>query len=218
MASEELRVDESGSLTDMRVLFFNGPPGSGKDTAAITTEWILAQRGVNVELLKFAGPIKRAVQAMFALTAREAHELFETTDGKAQTTPLFRNSTPRSVLISFSEAWAKPRFGSDIFGEIAFRHMLNIARRRGPHERCHFIFSDSGFQAEYDYIYERVGACSCFVVHLKRDGCAYAGDSRGYIDARSSQSVTVDNSGDKRSLYHTLNSLIASMPFFHKSV
>lgn len=186
MAREEPRLIGVGSL--MKLILFNGPPSSGKDVASrITQSAINHYSELDCRLHKFAAPIKRAVAAFLDLADNDKRSLMETELKDARYEWLF-DKTMRELLISFSEDWVKPHLGDDAFGALAYRHILSQQNKTDV-----IVFSDSGFQSEFDYLYERHLASDIYVIRLYRDGCSYANDSRDYIDHRQAQHYTIIN-------------------------
>ena len=120
------------------VIFLNGPARAGKDTVGDALGFYLGKDTVNME--KFAKPIKDGVQAAFNLTDEQRHELFET-DAKDAPAEVFLGKTPRSVLISFSEDWLKPLYGSQVFGEM-------MSNRLDECDKEVTIITDCGFESE----------------------------------------------------------------------
>lgn len=198
MAQEESRI--VSQLERASVVFVNGPPRSGKDTfAAYLKSWFMANKTAqHYEMppidMKFAEPIKSSVATTFNLSAQQRQLDFET-DRKDQPSPRFYGRTPREVLISFSEHWLKPQFGNNIFGRLAL-HRMQAKATSFPESV--FIFSDSGFQSEFDIIYDAFVACAnsaIYGVHMYRTGCTFENDSRSYIDFRGATRFTIQNDG-----------------------
>lgn len=160
----------------MKIVLFNGAPRSGKD--AVAKELFLTLHfgyGFNVWRYKFASAIKNPIKAMFNLTEEEFEKYFESPE-KDKPQERFFGKTPRAVLISFSEEWAKPLFGKRIFGQIAGQ---TISQKNNDV----IVISDCGFQEELDGLFEYIGPKNCIIYRLERKGASYAalGDSRKYI-------------------------------------
>ena len=87
-----------------------------------------------------------------------------------------RGLSQREFLIKISEEWFKPVFGKDFYakeaGEAAASELLwdNSV-----------VFSDVGFQEEFDTIKSIVGKENILLVRLYREGINWNGDSRGYL-------------------------------------
>lgn len=168
-----------------KIICFNGPPYCGKDTA-VKALWMAHETSTP---LKFAGPLKAAVAAAFSLTAREQTFFFET-PAKDVAVDRFFGKTPREVLISFSEEWAKPLFGEDVFGRWAAQRIEGELRRFDT-----ILVSDCGFQSEFDVMVETFGVSSVLLAEIQRPGCSFTNDSRGAIDPRGAFHVVLHNVG-----------------------
>lgn len=187
-----------------RIILFNGPPFCGKDTAANITVDLLQQYGIITHPIKFAAPIKRGLAAFLNLSFAEYTRYFETPEKDVEHS-IFGNETPRMALIDFSEEWAKKFFNKDVFGWLAVRKMESFVGADA------FVFSDSGFQSEFDYIYERYVSSTEFIIfQMYRKGCSFDGDSRDYIDTRDANTIMLTNNG---SIDDLRNSLTAALRF-----
>ena len=173
----------------MKIILFNGPPGSGKDAAAAFTQRCLERDNlqVGVRKQKFAEPIKEAITEFFGMNG-EQQRVFMETDMKNQPMDMLFGRSMREILISFSENWAKKEFGDDVFGKLAYDQLSAYADAYD-----YTIFSDSGFQSEFDYIYYRMNWFDIYVIKLTRPGCNYNSDSRGYIDPRNAHTAEIYN-------------------------
>lgn len=150
------------------IILLNGPPRSGKDTAAAAI--VEAMQAFHY---KMSHPLKVAVPAFFGLEDQK-FALERQKDEKLQ--ELFGVSF-RQAQINLSEDWAKPTFGKDVFGHIAVRHLRNHS---GPGRVC--VVSDSGFAEEVVPIVDAFSPRNLLIIQLRRDGCTFEGDSRSYIE------------------------------------
>ncbi len=197
---------------DKKAILINGPPHSGKDTAAIMIHNMIAGRHAVGALipfrphhLKFADPLKAAAHALYSVPYSCEH--FEKEHGnewKDRPAIEFMGERPRDVYIALSETFAKQRpAGKAFFGRIAAR------RIRFEKSDNVFIFSDSGFGDEAKEVIREVGLANTLVVQLSRPGTSFAGDSRGYVGEILTASfpglcvADVPNIGDKM-LFRTL--------------
>jgi hypothetical protein len=109
----------------MFVVLFNGPPRSGKDTAANIAKETLDDVAFNKEApvltgytgaahFKFATPLKDAVHRFFSMPS-DVYNHSEYDGVKDDKTPLLFYKSLRECYISLSEEWAKPVFGKDVF-------------------------------------------------------------------------------------------------------
>ena len=162
-------------LLGLPIVFLNGPPGAGKDTAA---DAIVAKvRGAVA--MKFAEPLKRTTHEIYGLEGYP-HGAFER--GKEEPNPLFFGKSPRDAYIEVSERMVKPVKGADFYGRVfvnrASRLVVSSARRIEL-----IAIADSGFVEEAIPVVAATGAENCLVVRIhasKRDK-SFAGDSRGYL-------------------------------------
>lgn len=162
-----------------RMIFLNGPPGCGKDTAArviieqINNDAMLRQ--LNPIEVKFSWPLKSALQHFFSLTDAEV-KLFEQDKEKPRQALLGKSW--RQAQISLSEGWAKPWYDDpEIFGKLFWERM----RRQGTSSLL-WICSDSGFKDEATAVINNIGTKNCLLLRIHRAGCDFANDSRGYIE------------------------------------
>lgn len=174
------------------VIFLNGPPRCGKDSAGD----ILMQVLPNSRLCKFARSLKVGTHALF-LAMRDkmtdctpmecfSDAAFESVKDKSQ--PEFYGLTPREAYIAVSELLLKPALGKAIFGQILANQILADRAEN-------FIVTDSGFKSEALSIIAKVGAANCTLVRLHRRGCSFDGDSRGYIMLDNVCTVDIENNG-----------------------
>lgn len=184
-------------MKNSKVILLNGPPGSGKDTAANhLSHWLPGGPLTYPCLRKFATHVKEGTHALLGLFDGGGRPLrfdyFE--NEKDERLDLFYGMTPRQAYIWFSEEVMKPKFGTRVFGEIEARKIED--------DRV-YIFSDSGFVDEALEVVNVVGPENVLLVNLHRHGHTYAGDSRSYLTAEqiglSSQNHrSVFNDGGQR--------------------
>lgn len=163
-----------------KFIILNGPPKSGKDTIGQQLHFQLRPNYLVVKR-KLAEPIKRAVAAFLGLTAAEADHYFENPVVKDAPSKRFFETTPRQVLISFSEDWVKPNYGKCAFGEIMLERMKD-------HNGV-VVITDCGFMEEISVF----DPTETVVVRLHRDGCSFQNDSRSYIYPEGFLSFDIDN-------------------------
>jgi hypothetical protein len=170
-------------LTDNRVILFNGPRHSGKDTAAL-----YCQKALGASHFKQSKPLKAALKAFYSLTDAEVEHLESI---KTQPSDLLFGKSYVEAQISLSEDWAK-RFHADeaIFGKLAARRLRNR-----PFLSRLVVCSDSGFAPEALPIIDQFCADNVLLVRVHREGKTYAGDSRGYISLPGIVSVDIENNG-----------------------
>lgn len=166
----------------MQVVFFNGPPRSGKDLAG---KMLAEMLGEGVVQLKFAEPLKLATHAALAMLQGlpniPAPAAFEAT--KDEPMVEFLGVTPRQAYIGMSENFCKPLFGPGVFGELLARKVNAL-----PEDTRYVIVTDCGFQEELDVFLELVDA-EVTVAQIHRDGYDFAEDSRGYVQIPGSTEI-----------------------------
>lgn len=173
-------------ISKKRAILFNGPPGSGKDTAAVSLRNALMNKQHDKRpdiiyrpvLAKFADPLKMAAHVLFGIP--QSTQWFEEKfghDWKDEPCVEFYGHTPRSVYINLSENFCKEQYGEDFFGKIAARN-IQLSKIDNT-----FIFSDSGFVREAIPIVKLLGVNNVLVLEMERPGHTFANDSRAYIGA-----------------------------------
>ena len=183
------------------VVFLNGPPGCGKDLVASHLTQYLA-----FEKMKFAAPIKRMAAAMLGISDGSLERLKETQfailsketklDNGMFGTEKFEygeKDTLRQLLIRISEEFLKPTYGNTIFGRIAVKELLRSSYPL-------IVFTDSGFVEETDTVIRSVGQRNTILIRLRREGCDFRSDSRGYIPNIAGANRDIENN---RPIAHT---------------
>jgi hypothetical protein len=167
------------------VIFINGPPYSGKDTAAE----FLAPQFKRSNVMRFAGPLKHSVHIDFGLPKNLPDDYF---DGcKDSPNPAFFGMSPREAYIQKSERRQKPFLGPSIYGQTAVRAMW---RRFVSGKRIFFI-PDSGFAAEAHPVLYHINNKNALLlrVHADKRGKTFANDSRSYIDLPGIDTYDISN-------------------------
>lgn len=154
----------------IKVVFLNGPPGCGKDTAALALD-----RSLAASRFKFAQPMRDALAAFLHLDTQLYNEIMEDQPRKNNPSADFFGVVPREAQIKFSEEYAKPLFGRSIFGRLAVLDILNSRPALA-------VISDSGFEEEAWSVINEFGAENCLLLRIRRSGCTFKGDSRSYLE------------------------------------
>lgn len=155
-----------------KIILFNGPPRSGKDTAT----FIACASVHNAVHYRFASPLKRAVHELFGLKD-VPEEMFN--KRKSDHQDLMHGMTPREAYIWMSEEVARPKFGQDFFARSAVTAITKICQEKGSDV---VIISDCGFQIEVDHLVDSFGEDNLSVVRLMRNDRTFENDSRGYVE------------------------------------
>jgi len=163
------------------VVAFNGPPGSGKDTAAAMAYRWLTGEGYNCYDYKMSKPLKVAINGFCRVeNPEQPHE-----ELKKKLTPWSGPAnavTFRQAYIDFSESYAKPLWGHDVFTRWAiaeFEDFLRANQQIVP--ATVFIISDAGFKDEQDSLIDWVTPNNYAIARMVRPGHTFANDSRSYI-------------------------------------
>lgn len=184
-----------------KFLFLNGPPGSGKSTLAT----LICDSHPQCWRESFAEPIRQMMYAVFWPGDGPIHFQLDLRDGevKKQKMPVDRGDedtlTIRQAMISFSEDWMKPKFGSSVFGKLCY---LRCKEQEDFYSS--FVIDDSGFQAEAQAILHEVGAADCHLIRLHRECCSFDGDSRSYLSLPGVQTLDLSNNGAPDEMMSTL--------------
>lgn len=156
----------------MRIVLFNGPPRSGKDTSA---KFLELEYGAKI--YGFANAVKE--MAHLAYTGQPLpHDHFE--EHKETPLDIFLGKTPRQVYIAFSEQLMKPLHGKDVFAKIFWDRVSQFV---GEGQNIELLaVPDAGFADEVNTLTTTPGVESVTLVRLHREGCDFEGDSRSYIE------------------------------------
>ncbi len=165
------------------IIFLNGPPRAGKDTAAR----FIIKHGKNFKETKMSQPLKATVGPLFGLS----HEIMKALeDCKDEPTRVLFGKTYREVQIAISENLLKPLYGDDVFGKL----FLNRSRATSY---SNIVISDSGFNSEITPIIEAYKAVNCALIHIDRPNCNFDNDSREWIrPSQFSNVFKIDNKYD----------------------
>jgi len=181
-----------------RVVLFNGPPKSGKNTACD-----ILHHKYDAEHYSFAEPLKILTHQFFGLTSIGS-DRFE--QQKSTPLPEFKNMTPRMAYIYMSEQIVKPFFGKNVWAE---RLVASIQHDIAKNYCNGFaVVSDLGFPYELDPIVETFGGENVFIVRLYRTGCDFASDSRQYVnrpDLTRTKCVDIHNNADVLTFHNEIN-------------
>lgn len=183
-----------------KLILFNGPRHSGKDTAAIH-----CANEFKAHHFKLSGPIKAAIKAMFDIS----DDCVAMLEGvKTTAVPLLFDKSYVDCQISFSEDWVKPLFGQYAFGYLAARHVLNNMLKNPDQEL--YVCSDSGFAREAEPLIDVFKPENVLLVKIFREGKTFAGDSRSYIDLDGITTISITNDKDQSSYEQKIEELVIS--------
>ncbi len=169
-----------------KIILFNGPAGSGKDTAANLFKELY---GDNTFAYKMALPLKEACHKLLGLEGSledleplKAEKIkfivrkeFDYYPSPTSVVNDCGEMTLRQFYIHVSENFMKPMFGQYIFGDLAVENIKNSTKPI-------VTVSDSGFAPEALPILKAFPKEDVFLVRIFREGKTFSGDSRGYIE------------------------------------
>ncbi len=179
-----------------KIILVNGPPSSGKDTAANYLYGIIPRS----RLFKLAAPLRRIVAATFDLTSAEI-VMFEQEPQKSTPHVRFYGKSYRQALIDASERYLKQVYSQQIMGDLAAHE---IARSTALVHIC----SDSGFDYEAAPLVKLVGADNVLLLRMHRDGCTFDGDSRSLIHLPGVRTLDITNNTSHEQLYKLLGFVV----------
>lgn len=160
----------------MNFILFNGPPRSGKDTAAkIAWDYIAAKPDYMAIWEKFSFPNKRMFAGMMDTKCDNWGVVPHWEDLKGEIDATLGVSY-RQWQIDVSEKFMKPLYGNDIFGRLLLGRCKECEEDL-PGFTPIFIVSDCGFQIEVDTLKGH----NVLLYTLQRHGTSFDGDSREYV-------------------------------------
>lgn len=161
-----------------RIIAFNGPPRSGKDTIANVLATRLENTYTSVIVRsQLSLPMRLAVCAMLGIEYSEF--TYERIKDQVQE---ITGETFRQTMIRLSEEHVKPAYGNDIWVKSAMaRAMVEL-----PHI---VVISDLGFPEEINYLESTYA--EVLVVQIDRDGSTWDNDSR--VPCTGRHSMELDN-------------------------
>ncbi len=167
-----------------KIILLNGPPSSGKDTAAkhirqLAANWQLPKSvSVKVLLDRMSMPIKRVFAGTMGLPITEDGIVEPWESKKEEIIPEFGVSY-RQWQIDFSESFMK-KYKEHIFGYL----LVNRIKRRFEKNIANLIVvPDCGFQTEITTVYCEFPQQDILLIRCHRPSFTFAGDSRSYVRA-----------------------------------
>lgn len=175
----------------MKIIFLNGPPRSGKDTAALAIEEALSSWGFLTIHEKFSWPNKAAFAAVWQRKLDCDFNVDYYEERKGEIVPEIGVSF-RQFQIDFSEKFMKPLYGKDVFAHLLLQRIEGYRAANTI-----FIVSDCGFQNEIDSVWnaQRFQGRNMLLLRCTRPGTSFEGDSREMVDTEWFTSWTLSNDG-----------------------
>lgn len=188
----------SNILNDKLVIILNGPPRSGKDTAAQVFE------GLGYQHLKFSSTLKLEAHRRNGMEDRPIDHFELLKD-----TPLeeFNGKTPRQVYIEVG-AQMRAKMGPQVFGEMIAKEIQTSNSKR-------FIISDLANMDELSPLLHQEGI-QTQVIRLHRVGKSFDGDSRTYVTDANLDALDIANDGDVALFHKKMNAIANNV--LHKIV
>lgn len=182
----------------MNFILFNGPPRSGKDTAAkIAWDYIAAKPDYMAIWEKFSFPNKRMFAGMMDTKCDNWGVVPHWEDLKGEIDATLGVSY-RQWQIDVSEKFMKPLYGNDIFGRLLLGRCKECEEDL-PGFTPIFIVSDCGFQIEVDTLKDH----NVLLFNLWRKGCDYSNDSRQQVNPHETwHALQIYNDRDVADLKH----------------
>lgn len=181
----------------MNIILFNGPPGCGKDTAAlcIIARFFAAKHTFRFERMSF--PNKRAFAGTVNAAISPLGHVVEWEDRKDEPSLLLNGKTYRDWQIEYSEKFMKPLYGDAIFGRLLAER---IKHRADDHDYT-VLVPDCGFPIEALQLRKEFPKAGILLVRIYRTGFDFSKDSRGYIVPTPEMGLTIvdlDNDGSQQ--------------------
>jgi hypothetical protein len=171
------------------IILLNGPPRSGKDTAAEFIIQLLGNSKVHHE--KFSKPMKSGLRRMFDYSDTEMKALEKYKETEQVTAHEDRGLISwRQMQIELFKHLERV-YGEDVLGRI----FLQRNRNNG---KMHTVISDAGRTVELAPLIKQVPYGQLGLIRLSRPGCSYAGDIREDVKSEGIEHVAhIDNIHDK---------------------
>lgn len=165
-----------------KIILLNGPPSSGKDTAAKAIRgWYDQERGHRRCMLdRMSMPIKRAFAGYVNQPCSSDGVVENYEYRKDEPLPELAGKSFRQWQIDFSESFIKPLYGAEAFPQLL---AARIRRRFEKNIADLIVVPDCGFKVEVDVIYQQFDPRDILLIRCFRQGFIFQGDSRHYVRA-----------------------------------
>ncbi len=164
------------------IIILNGPPNSGKDTAAKFITKMVGQ----TSHAKLSRPLKSAAISIFDLQPKTLKYFNEDSDFESA---FLLGSTYREVQIEIFKM-LEAKYGPDVLARLFIRYAKkNIATR-------HIVTSDCGRTIEAQALVDHFGRSGVALIVLNRKGCDFSSDIREYVDINCDKKAIIDNDYD----------------------
>jgi hypothetical protein len=198
----------------MNIILFNGPPRSGKDTAAIYLyeNWEAFPWSSGMCLFhRMSSPLKRMFAAMTNSELDEYDNNLTYEKMKDNDLRFLNSKSYRQWQIDASEKFMKPLYGEDVFARLFVNY---VAMHPGADEDTTWVVPDCGFEVEAAGLKRYLPEANVFLVAIHRAGCDFSKDSRGYITGLTlpgSRRYSINNNGTKEAFEDSIADLVQHM-------
>ena len=189
----------------VKLILLNGPPGSGKDTAA---NYLAKADYFSCKHLKMSEVLYRSVFVDFGLPYNTPLNYFESV--KNEPLALFYGKSLRQRLIEKSENWMKPICGQTFYGQQFVKKLYDQINDVDQY----YVVSDSGFLSEILPVIKYVPAKNVLQlkIHAEARGCNFDNDSRSYWSHHDIHCINIYNNSDVETY---LNAVDYSLQHFY---
>lgn len=184
----------------MKIIAFNGPPSSGKDTAAGILKYNLLKHGVSCKQFSFAQSLKYAAHAVLDISEDRVDSY-----GKDIKYPEFNNKSLRDVYIWLGEI-SKENFGADYWAKklikkVDFYHKTKLEMGCNEDDIV-AVITDLGFDFELEAL--KKADFDISIVRLEREGCDFRIDPRCYVEPQGCDFEILSNNSNLNDFKNTL--------------
>lgn len=183
-------------MTDVKIILFNGPPGSGKDFAArAILDDPEIQDNFDRHFDRFAMPIKKALAAIFDRPL-DYYGVSRFDRNKEESNETLCGLSYRTSLIKMG-ASVRNTYGDGVFGMLLGRR---ISQHVALHGRDDFpqliVVPDLGRDSELEALFEYYNPANVLIVKLSRQGKSFDHDSRRFVSGEPPRCVVhLNNTG-----------------------
>ena len=164
------------------IILLNGPPKSGKDTAA---EFVVKHVNRTTHY-KLSRPLKQAVHRIFDISG-EMVKHFEA--NKEAISPHLLGTSYRKAQIDVFHM-LESEFGGDVLARLFIRYLKKNDASK------HIVVSDCGRTPEAQALVSHFGRDKVAIIGLYRPDCSFEGDIREYVKTNCERHATIDNEFD----------------------
>ena len=189
MLAEKIKHSETEALKKLPkplVIMFNAPPRAGKDTAC---EILMRKFPESVKYEYFKEYLYKESAKVLGLDFNFWASVCQ--DGDLKDKPMLRlqtgeaegSLTPRDILINVAENILKPKHGKDCIANATAHKIAKIIQQFKAEKGYNpiIVVPDLGFPYEADAVRTIIPSAEVAVVHIKREGYTFEGDSRNYV-------------------------------------